>query len=96
MAKQLPIMDFYEALARIRREVEPFSVRHVEMSLVDERGGDLNWIEQVTLGPNRKHRFSNLTLGLQNKAGEIRQVYIHSLVEVQFATGEHYRLQLNF
>lgn len=89
-------MDLYEAVQRIRKEQEPFAVRHVELSLRDGTGGALNWIESVRLGPNRKHRFSENMLGLENTAGQIRQVYIHTLSEVQFASGEHYKLILNF
>ena len=94
--KQIINIDFYEALRMIRKASKPFSVRHVECSLDKNEGGKLNWIEQVTLGPNKKNQYSDILIGFQNTEGGIRQIYIHSIVEVIFSTGEHYRLKLNF
>ncbi len=89
-------IDFYQCLKRIRREQSPFSIKHTKLSLEKKEGGETNWLEQVKTGPNRNNINSDVMIGFENTAGQIRQIYIHSILEVQFATGEHYRLKLNF
>ncbi len=90
-------IDFYQCLKRIRSEQSPFSIKHVKLSLNKNEGGEANWLEQVKTGPNRNNINSDIMIGFENTAGEIRQIYIHSILEVQFpSTGEHFKLRLNF
>ena len=88
-------IDFYEGLRRIRASDEPISVQHVHLSLDKGTGGSLNWLENVTISANRKHRFSNHTIGFQTSTGQLKQIYIHSMLRVQM-DGRIYKLKLKF
>lgn len=88
-------IDFYEGLRRIRASDEPISVQHVHLSLDKRAGGALNWLENVTVSANKKHRFSNYMIGFQTNTGLLKQIYIHSILRVQM-NGAIYKLKLNF
>jgi hypothetical protein len=87
-------LDFYEGLKIIRNSQKPFTVVHTELSLTKNEGGQRAALENVVQGPLRKNMNQEYMIGLQNPAGDVRHIYIHTITELITADGNHYKLIL--
>ena len=88
-------IDFYKAIALMRKETLPFTVVFVHLSLSKNEGGGLDKLENVLVGALKKNMQARFMIGFKDPKGlEIRHIYLHSILELKLQTGEHYKLVL--
>jgi hypothetical protein len=88
-------IDFYKAIAIMRKQVVPFTVVFTELSLKNNEGGPIHTLSNQLVGPLRKNMNAKYMIGLADeKTKEIRHIYMHTILQLALGTGEHYKLVL--
>ena len=90
-------VDFYTGLSIIRKSKEPITIIFTKLSLSKNKGGAIEYIENVIPGATKKNTSDNYMIGFQdfNDSSVIKHIYIHTILEYVNSKGEHFKLILN-
>jgi hypothetical protein len=92
---KLQEIDFYHGIKKLQNANEPFTVVFTALSFQKNEGGERKELHNQKTGPLRKNMNDRYMIGLQDdKSGEIRHIYLHTILEIGLATGEYYKLKL--
>lgn len=93
--KHVQPINLYEVAQKMRDATEPFTVVFVSVSLQRNEGGERTELHNQLTGPLKKNMNSRYMIGLKDYiTGVIRHIYLHSILEVGFRTGEYYNVTL--
>jgi len=89
-------IDLYKVLKRMREEEEPFTITFVSYSEQKKEGGELKTFQNQLVGPLKKNTNDRLMIGLEDiESGEVRHIYIHTIIEVLFSNAELFKTKLH-